>query len=268
VTGCTKLSSGCANCYAERMALRLQAMGVERYRSGFMIRTHPALLNAPMKWRSPRVIFVNSMSDLFHEDVPTSFIKRVFNTMNRCPHHTFQILTKRSHRLAKISAELLWTHNIWMGVTVENREVIDRIQDLCDCHARVKFVSCEPLLGAIPHLNLKGIDWVIVGGESGPNARNMKREWATFIRDRCIEAGVPYFFKQWGGWNKKAAGRMLDGRLWNQMPPLAHENAAARPKWGHLPIAHSLRFRKNAQNEGEAKGVYIFEFQKARQGQK
>jgi len=223
VTGCTKVSSGCMNCYAARMAHRLQAMGVERYKSGFKVRTHPDVLDAPLKWRRPRVIFVNSMSDLFHEDVPISFIKRIFNIMNQCPQHTFQVLTKRGHRLAEISAELLWTHNIWMGVTVENNEVVDRVQNLLKCHSRVKFISCEPLLGLIPHLKLRKIDWVIVGGESGPNARPMRKEWAISIRDQCIDAGVPYFFKQWGGWNKKINGRILDGRLWNQMPPLAHQ---------------------------------------------
>jgi protein gp37 len=233
VTGCTKVSSGCANCYAERMAYRLQAMGVERYKSGFTVRTHPHVLDAPMKWRRPRVIFVNSMSDLFHEDVPSSFIKRIFNIMNQCPQHTFQVLTKRSHRLEEISADVHWTHNIWMGVTVENREVVDRVRHLRECHSRVNFISCEPLLGPIPHLDLKKVDWVIVGGESGPKARPMQREWATSIRDQCVKAGVPYFFKQWGGWNKKAAGRILDGRLWNQMPPLAHEVTRARMKWKH-----------------------------------
>lgn len=225
VTGCTKVSPGCANCYAERMARRLQAMGVERYNSGFAVRLHPDLLDIPLLWRRPRVIFVNSMSDLFHDDVPTAFIQRVFNIMNQCPHHTFQILTKRSHRLAEISANLRWTHNIWMGVTVESREFIERVQHLRHCNAKVKFISCEPLLGPILGLDLNRIDWVIVGGESGPKARPMRKEWATSIRDQCSEVAVPYFFKQWGGSNKKATGRMLDGRFWDEMPPLAHEMA-------------------------------------------
>ena len=225
VTGCSKVSSGCAHCYAERMAHRLQAMGVARYKAGFRVRTHPELLSVPLKWRRPRVVFVNSMSDLFHEEIPKSFIKDVFKVMNQCPQHTFPVLTKRSQRLVELSGNLRWTHNIWMGVTVENSEVIDRIQDLHQCDARVKFVSCEPLLGPIPELILDGIDWVIVGGESGPNARPMKKSWAISIRDKCIEMEVPYFFKQWGGWNKKATGRELDGRIWNQMPPLAHECA-------------------------------------------
>jgi protein gp37 len=223
VTGCSKISAGCAHCYAERIACRLQAMGMKRYESGFNVRTHPDLLNIPLKWRNPRVIFVNSMSDLFHEDIPTSFIQQVFNIMNRCPQHTFQVLTKRSHRLVELSEELRWTHNIWMGVTVENNDVSHRIDHLRECSARVKFLSCEPLIGPIEELTLQGIDWVIVGGESGPNARLMKKEWAVSIRDQCVGANIPYFFKQWGGWNKKAAGRILDGRIWDEMPPLAHQ---------------------------------------------
>lgn len=223
VTGCSKVSAGCNHCYAERMAYRLQAMGVARYKEGFRVRTHADLITLPLKWRRPRVVFVNSMSDLFHEEVPQSFINKVFKVMNKCPQHTFQVLTKRSQRLIELAGDLRWTHNIWMGVTVENSEVVDRINHLRQCYARVKFISCEPLLSPILELFLDGIDWVIVGGESGPNARPMKKAWATSIRDKCISAGVPYFFKQWGGWNKKAAGRRLDGRTWSQMPPLAHE---------------------------------------------
>jgi len=205
-------------------------MGMKRYEAGFKVRTHPDLLKVPLRWHSPRVIFVNSMSDLFHEDVPTPFIRRVFSIMNQCPQHTFQVLTKRSHRLVELSEELHWTHNIWLGVTVENKDVTHRIEDLRQSPARVKFLSCEPLIGPINELNLQGIDWVIVGGESGPNARPMAREWAISIRDQCIETNVPYFFKQWGGWNKKAAGRILEGRIWDQMPPLAHEaSQKARP---------------------------------------
>jgi protein gp37 len=224
VSGCTKISSGCKHCYAERMAIRLEAMGVDRYRSGFRLKTHPDLLSVPLKWRNPRIIFVNSMSDLFHEDVPALFIEQVFDVMNRCPQHTFQVLTKRSKRLADISKSLNWTHNIWMGVTVENSQVVGRIQDLSRCHARVKFISCEPLLEAIDGLDLDGVNWVIVGGESGPHARPMKEEWAVSIRDKCLAEGVPYFFKQWGGWNKKARGRTLGGRVWNQMPLAAHNH--------------------------------------------
>lgn len=224
VTGCTKISPGCLNCYAERMSLRLKAMGVNRYRKGFELSLHPDMLNEPLKWKSPRVVFVNSMSDLFHENVPDNFIKSVFNIMNQCPQHTFQVLTKRSERLLSIQGDLRWTHNIWMGVSVEDGRMLFRVHDLVRTHARVKFLSCEPLVGPIHKLPLKGIDWVIVGGESGPRARPMLKEWATSIRDQCVEGGVPYFFKQWGGWSKKATGRRLAGRYWNQMPPLAHES--------------------------------------------
>ena len=222
VTGCSKTSSGCRNCYAERMANRLRAMGVDRYRSGFLVKTHPDLLTVPMRLKGPRLIFVNSMGDLFHEDVPTSFIEQVFAVMNQCPHHTFQILTKRSKRLAEISSRLDWTQNIWMGVTVEDSQVVGRIKALSKCHAKVKFISCEPLLGPIEHFALDGVSWLIVGGESGPHARLMKEEWAIGLRDQCVAAGVPYFFKQWGGWNKKARGRTLEGRVWNQMPITAN----------------------------------------------
>ena len=223
VTGCTKISPGCLNCYAERMALRLKGMGISRYKSGFRLKLHPDLLNEPLKWAHPRVVFVNSMSDLFHENVPDRFIKAVFNVMNKCPHHTFQVLTKRSDRLLRLSGDLHWTHNIWMGVSVEDSRMLFRVLDLQRCDARVKFLSCEPLIGPIPKLPLQKIDWVIVGGESGPNARPMMPQWATSIRDQCVFEGVPYFFKQWGGWNKKANGRILDGRTWDEMPQLAHQ---------------------------------------------
>jgi protein gp37 len=223
VTGCTKVSPGCLNCYAERFAERLKAMGKRRYEAGFDMRIHHDLLSAPFRWKRSRVILVNSMSDLFHEDVPDYFINKIFNVMNNCPQHTFQVLTKRSHRLLRMSGQLRWTHNIWMGVSIENSQMTFRIQDLRQTHARVKFLSCEPLIGPIPELPLDGIDWVIVGGESGPNARQMRRQWAVSIRDQCLTAGVPYFFKQWGGTNKKAAGRILDGRTWDEMPPLAHQ---------------------------------------------
>lgn len=231
VTGCTKISPGCLNCYAERMAFRLKAMGVERYRDAFNLTIHEDLIDLPRRWRKPRVVFVNSMSDLFHEAVPTVFIQRVFNVMNQCPHHTFQILTKRSQRLLQISGDLRWTHNIWMGVSVEDGRMAFRIKDLEHTHARVKFLSCEPLIGPIDKMPLDRIDWVIVGGESGPGARPMQKKWALSIRDQCIENGVPYFFKQWGGTNKKAAGRELDGRTWDEMPPLAHEVTPEQELW-------------------------------------
>lgn len=219
VTGCTKVSAGCQNCYAERMALRLKSMHVARYNDGFTVQVHEDLLDRPLHWRKPRTIFVNSMSDMFHEDVPDEFILRVFETMQRCPQHTFQVLTKRANRLAALSAQLPWPHNVWMGVTVENGASVNRIESLAACGARVKFLSCEPLLGPLDDVPLEGIDWVIVGGESGPHSRPMAAEWATSLRDRCAKAGVPYFFKQWGGPRKKLAGRVLDGQIWSQMPP-------------------------------------------------
>jgi protein gp37 len=228
VTGCTKISSGCVNCYAERIAHRLKAMGNKRYKNGFRITMHPDLVEIPMKWRTPRVVFVNSMSDLFHEEVPFDFIKKVFETMNKCPHHTFQVLTKRSKRLVEVSALLRWTSNIWMGVTVEDSSNIFRIDDLLRSDASVKFISCEPLIGEVHFPTFRGIDWVIVGGESGPNARPMKKEWAISIRDLCVEEGIPYFFKQWGGLNRKENGRILDGTIWNQMPRLSHRSL---PEW-------------------------------------
>lgn len=227
VTGCTKISAGCKNCYADRMARRLRAMGVLRYRHGFRVTLHHDLLDLPKSWKQPRVIFVNSMSDLFHKDVPESFIKSIFNTMRQCPQHTFQVLTKRADRLLHLSGDLIWSHNIWMGVSVEDSMHYSRIRALASSHAKVKFLSCEPLIGRLAKLPLKGIDWVIVGGESGPFARPMKPEWVTEIRDRCQERGVPYFFKQWGGTNKKQTGRTLEGRTWDEMPPLAHEAEVA-----------------------------------------
>jgi len=223
VTGCTKISKGCSNCYAERMALRLQAIGNPRYAQGFRVTLHPELVDYPLQWRTPRIVFVNSMSDLFHQSVPLNFIKRVFQVMNRCPQHTFQILTKRSGRLRRLSETLDWTPNIWMGVTVESKECISRIDDLAHTNARVKFLSCEPLLGPMPNLDLTHIDWLIVGGESGPGARIVKKEWAIDLLRLCKKNDIPYFFKQWGGVNKKQAGRLLQGRTWDERPPLAHE---------------------------------------------
>jgi protein gp37 len=218
VTGCTKLSSGCRHCYAERMAKRLQAMGHPNYARGFDVALHEHMLEVPLKWTKPRMIFVNSMSDLFHEDVPLQFIQRVFSTMRQAPHHTFQVLTKRSARLVQLDHEINWPDNVWMGVTVENRGCCFRIDHLRQSHARVKFLSLEPLLGPLPDLDLKGIDWVIVGGESGPGARPLALDWVTEIRDRCLDADVPFFFKQWGGVRKSVTGRVLQGRTWDQVP--------------------------------------------------
>ena len=218
VTGCTKLSSGCRHCYAERMAKRLQAMGHPNYARGFDVALHEHMLEVPLKWTKPRMIFVNSMSDLFHEDVPVQFIQRVFSTMRQAPHHTFQVLTKRSARLVQLDHEINWPDNVWMGVTVENRGCCFRIDHLRQSHARVKFLSLEPLLGPLPNLNMEGIDWVIVGGESGPGARPLALDWVTEIRDRCLDGDVPFFFKQWGGVRKSKTGRVLQGRTWDQVP--------------------------------------------------
>jgi len=218
VTGCTKISPGCKHCYAERMSKRLQAMGQPNYACGFSLAIHPHVVKAPLAWKSPQVIFVNSMSDLFHKDVPLQFILQVFGVMNRARWHQFQILTKRSGRLLQLDPRIPWTNNIWMGVSVETDEYKGRIDDLRKTRAAIKFLSLEPLLGPLPDLDLSGIDWVIVGGESGPKARSMKEKWVLRIRDQCGAAGVPFFFKQWGGVNKKKTGRMLRGRAWDEMP--------------------------------------------------
>lgn len=224
VTGCTKISAGCKNCYAERMARRLQAMGQANYARGFEVALHEDMLELPLRWKKPQTIFVNSMSDLFHEKVPQDFIMRIFDVMNRANWHRFQILTKRSERLLKMNPELNWAPNIWMGVTVENQACATRIEHLRKTDAHVKFLSMEPLLGAVSHLKLRGIDWVIAGGESGPGARPMEKEWVTGIRDACLDNDVPFFFKQWGGVRKKEAGRKLEGRLWSQMPEVPDAN--------------------------------------------
>jgi protein gp37 len=200
------------------MAKRLKAMGQPNYAQGFKVALHEHALELPLKWKKPQTIFVNSMSDLFHEDVPLRFILRVFEVMNRANWHDFQILTKRSWRLAELDPQLSWAPNIWMGVSVESRDYYSRIRDLARTRAAVKFLSCEPLLGPLPRLPLKGMDWVIVGGESGPHARPMEPEWVEGIRDQCLSAHIPFFFKQWGGKNKKKAGRLLAGRTWDQVP--------------------------------------------------
>jgi protein gp37 len=218
VTGCTKISPGCKHCYAERMAERLQAMGQENYRNGFELTLQPHMLELPLRWKKPQTIFVNSMSDLFHDDVPLDYIRKVFDVMRRANWHRFQVLTKRAERLAELDAQLEWTANIWMGVSVENDEYLWRIDDLRATGAPLKFLSLEPLLGPLRRLDLSGIGWVIVGGESGPGARPMDPAWAMDIRDQCRHAEVPFFFKQWGGTNKKQAGRLLDGETWDQMP--------------------------------------------------
>jgi len=221
LTGCTKISPGCKNCYAERMAKRLQAMGQEKYRNGFKLTLHPASLDEPLLWKKPQMIFVNSMSDLFHKDVPEDFIQQVFSVMRQAHWHTFQVLTKRAERLLELDGEIDWPDNVWMGVSVENQDYTFRIDLLRQTRARVKFLSLEPLLGPLPHLELDGIHWVIVGGESGPKARPLEREWVTEIRDQCLTQKVPFFFKQWGGTNKKKTGRLLDGRTWDEWPRVA-----------------------------------------------
>lgn len=218
ITGCTKVSPGCKNCYAERMARRLQAMGVSNYKNGFKLTLHPHVLPKPLSWKKPSLIFVNSMSDLFHEDVPVDFIHEVFKVMSQAKQHIFQVLTKRSERLRNLASCLIWPSNVWIGVSVENSDYTYRIDHLRHVPASVKFLSLEPLLGPIPDLNLQGIDWVIVGGESGPRARVMRKEWVIEIRNQCVDQSVPFFFKQWGGVNKKKTGRKLEGKIWSQMP--------------------------------------------------
>jgi protein gp37 len=238
IVGCRKVSAGCQHCYAERMAKRLAAMATAAIDAGQNAGKKAAYLQVinrfgrwngdvfldyvavdePLRWNAPRVIFVNSMSDLFHEDVPDDFILRVFDTMNRCPQHTFQILTKRPERAAALSPRLPWNSHIWMGTSVENAAVVPRVHAISKTSAFVRFLSVEPLIGPIPRLPLTGIHWVIVGGESGPGARLLNPDWVRAIRDRCVNANVPFFFKQWGGVVKSKAGRELDGRTWDDMP--------------------------------------------------
>jgi protein gp37 len=218
VTGCDDASPGCLNCYARRMARRLAAMGAYNYRNGFKVTLQPQMLDRPLTWKRPQRIFVNSMSDLFHVDVPGDYIRKVFDTMQTAHWHQFQVLTKRSGRLLKLSPDLPWPENIWMGVSVENTDYVRRIDHLRQSGARVKFLSLEPLIGPLPHLDLAGIDWVIVGGESGPGARPMDAAWVREIRDQCVKTGVAFFFKQWGGVFKKKTGRALDARTWDEYP--------------------------------------------------
>lgn len=220
LTGCTKISPGCKHCYAERMAKRLKAMGQPNYANGFELTLHEHVLAYPLRWKKPQMIFVNSMSDLFHKDVPLEFIYKTFAIMREASWHTFQVLTKRSERLLEMDHQLEWPPNVWMGVSVELQKYAFRIDDLRNTHAHTKFLSLEPLLGPLPSIDLMGIDWVIVGGESGPGARPLKKAWVADIRDQCLEAGVPFFFKQWGGVRKKQNGRTLDGRTHDEMPSL------------------------------------------------
>jgi len=228
VTGCTKVSPGCAHCYAERMAKRLLAMGQDRYRNGFKVTLQPDALETPLHWKRPRMIFVNSMSDLFHKDVPTEFIAQCFAVMQEAPQHTFQVLTKRPERAVELAPTLPWPANVWMGTSVENADYVHRIHSLTQISAVVRFLSLEPLLGPIPRLPLTGIHWVIVGGESGPAARPIEPKWVLQIRNRCLDRNVPFFFKQWGGVNKSLAGRELDGRIWGEMPELSRGEDGTR----------------------------------------
>jgi protein gp37 len=236
VTGCTKVSPGCKHCYAERIADRLQAMGQRNYRNGFKLTLQPHMLNLPLHWRKPQRIFVNSMSDLFHKDVPVSYLLQVFEVMRRAYWHKFQVLTKRSDNLSELDPFIAWPANVWMGVSVEDEEYTWRIQDLKKSGARTKFLSIEPLLGPLVALDLSGIDWVIVGGESGPGARPIQRKWVVDIRRQCRQAGVPFFFKQWGGVNKKRTGRELDGRTYDEMPASLEDDGSRQL----LPLFSSL----------------------------
>lgn len=220
ITGCTKISTGCKHCYAEVMARRLKAMGQEKYKNGFELTLHPEVLNEPYSWKKGKMVFVNSMSDMFHKEVPIEYIQRIFQVIRENPQHVFQILTKRADILRYYDSEgwLNWPHNLWMGVTVENFRVTSRIDLLRQTGARVKFLSCEPLLSSLPNLNLKGIDWVIVGGESGRTPRPVKEEWVVDIKEQCQESSVSFYFKQWGGTNKKKSGKMLKGKMYKEMP--------------------------------------------------
>lgn len=219
-TGCDKISAGCKNCYAEIFAKRLKAMGSDKYINGFKLAVHPDVLNEPKKYRSSKIIFVNSMSDLFHKDIPLDFLKSVFEVMNDTPRHIYQVLTKRADRLGQLSHHFTWTDNIWMGVSVENNDFVHRINHLRNTPAKIKFLSLEPLLGPLPKLNLRNIDWVIVGGESGRKPRPIKEEWVVDIKNQCLNSNVEFFFKQWGGMNKKANGRELLGKTYNGMPQI------------------------------------------------
>lgn len=224
ISGCTKISAGCLNCYAARMAKRLKAMGQKRYKNGFKVTLHPEALGEPDTWKKPRIVFVNSMSDLFHKKIPFEFIQDIFHVMNANEKHTFQILTKRSERLRELAPLLKWSENIWMGVTIENNNYVHRADELRSIGAAIKFLSLEPLLGPVSNLELRGIDWVIVGGESGPGARPMQEEWVLDIKKKCeVEYQIPFFFKQWGGVNKKKAGRVLQGKTWDNYPVALEE---------------------------------------------
>jgi protein gp37 len=220
ITGCDRISAGCVHCYAERMAHRLQKIGQAKYKNGFKVTVHDDVLSLPLTWKKPRLIFVNSMSDLFHEEVPLEFIKKIFGVMRRADWHIFQILTKRSGRMLELAPELVWPENVWAGVTVESSKYYSRLDDLRQVPAAIRYVSVEPMLGPMPDFPVEGIDWIILGGESGPGARPMHKDWVIRIRDRCAKYDIPFFFKQWGGFNRKETGCMLDGKYYHEMPRL------------------------------------------------
>ncbi len=237
-TGCDRVAPGCDNCYALALAKRLKAMGAEKYQHdgdprtsgpGFGVTIHPGSLDIPRSWKTPRVVFVNSMSDLFHAKVPKKFVQQVFRVMAETPQHTYQVLTKRSLRLARLASELDWPPNVWMGVSVESDDVLDRVDHLRQVPAAVRFLSCEPLLGPLPNLDLTGIAWVIAGGESGPDHRPMDGDWVRAIRDTCVSTGTAFFFKQWGGRTPKAGGRSLDGRTWDGRPAIRRPGLVNMP---------------------------------------
>lgn len=225
ITGCSKISEGCQHCYAERMSKRLKSMNNKRYINGFDVSIHRDLFEEPLKWKTSKIVFVNSMSDIFHEMLPDNVILELFKVMNKAQQHIFQVLTKRPERLKSLADKISWTDNIWMGVTVENQKNINRIDILRGTKAKIKFVSFEPLLNEISNLNLENIDWAIVGGESGPGAREMKKEWVLNLKEQCKKYNVKFFFKQWGGVNKKKNGRLLDGKEYNEMPNIIIKNS-------------------------------------------
>ena len=224
ISGCTKISSGCENCYAERMAKRLQAMGTKGYEDGFKVTLHPESLEKPLKMKKPQMIFVNSMSDIFHKDIEDEYIIKIFEVMNRASWHTFQVLTKRPERLEQIADKLNWTDNIWMGVTVEANDYVKRVDYLRNIDAKVKFLSVEPLIASVDNIDYTSIDWVIVGGESGYGCREIKEEWVIEVKEKCNKRNIPFFFKQWGGVNKKKNGRLLNGKIYDEMPKIENRN--------------------------------------------
>jgi protein gp37 len=224
VSGCDKISKGCENCYAERMAIRLQAMGTRGYEDGFKVTLHPHTLEKPLNMKKPQIIFVNSMSDIFHKDIDDEYIIKIFEVMNKAHWHIFQVLTKRPERLKAIAHKLKWSDNIWMGVTVESNDYVNRVNYLKNLDIKVKFLSIEPLIDSVDKLNYNGIDWVIVGGESGYGCREIKKEWILDVKDKCQKENIPFFFKQWGGVNKKTKGRLLDGKIYDEMPKMKNNS--------------------------------------------